>query len=119
MGAPHVNGAEFLQFGNIPTCLEVDIHRLQQQELQQHNVVEHESQRNTCWQLTDDWMLICQHHPNLGDLQGDVDQIGVQLQLPRPNLENEPSFATQNGGMATFYGLKYYIKARNFVCQAL
>ena len=63
--------AEHLQSGNIPACLEDDIHRLEQQTLQQHDDHDQDSQQLSHQRPIEDWMLICQHHPDLGSTQGD------------------------------------------------
>ena len=92
----------YLQSGNIPSCVEDDIHRLQQQKQQnpvneeeEHEVREEQQQINRC---VEDLMSICSQQPTPA-------QQGVHFSVPAdwtaaalqyPNLEEVPSFITRS-----------------------
>ena len=90
--------ANYLQSGNIPPCLEDDVHQLQQQE-QQNPIDENEAEltENEQHQINrsvEEWMSIC-HQRSTPAQQHDASSVPTDWSaaaLQYPNLEEVPSF---------------------------
>ena len=94
--------ASYLHSGSIPPCLEDDIHRLEQQQLQQHDDGENQDETDDDLSSTRDqpeeWMLICNTY-----LQQSTDTVSASSQIDwteaarrYSNLEEAPSFVSRN-----------------------
>lgn len=95
--------AEFLKFNSVPSCLEDDIHRLQQhteKQTEENGNAEDEDdleQSSSPTKTMEEWMLICQPDNDLSELGADI-QSDVDWTLAAKtyqNLEEAPSFIAQ------------------------
>ena len=87
----------YLTSGNIPPCLQDDIHRLQQSNdsSQEQTEIELVANHHNVWQV-EEWMILCQQHHQL-EAQGAVlsNQIDwTEAARAYPNLAEASTFIT-------------------------
>ena len=93
--------ATYLQTGNIPNCLQDDIHRLEQTQSDDNDSNDSpdtsSGQEHRCRNV-EEWMLICQHRAQLGNSVNNsmIDVDWCEAGRAYPNLEEAPTFITRS-----------------------
>jgi ATP-dependent DNA helicase PIF1 len=90
--------ADYLQSGNVPPCLQDDIYRLQQQEMNDEHqqtqdeitILRHNSRQ------VEEWMILCQQNPQIEETDPDTHVDWSAAARAYPNLSEAPTFINRN-----------------------